>query len=355
MQMRPGINKPLRRRVHQAWLRQGKEIRRTDTEIKMAFRRAGRVSVHPRRVTGHPALVWIFVAAFWLLTACSGGGVETIGPTRAGAPVRVLTTTVLLADLVKNVGGGLVEVLSVVPPGADVHSFQTTPNDSINISRAEVIVSNGLELDAFLEPVLQAASGAGAVHVVASEGLERSLEDQPADEPQSPRGDPHYWQDPLLTIHYVERIRDSLAGADPDHASDYQANADAYIRELRDLDRDIAQTLDQVRPERRRLVTFHDAFRHFGGRYGWQVFSLVASDAGDVSPAAIVAALDQVADGDLPAVFVEPQFRSEVIERAAEDAGVAVGTIYSDVLDEDVSTYIEMMRANARTLADYLK
>jgi ABC-type Zn uptake system ZnuABC Zn-binding protein ZnuA len=62
-----------------------------------------------------------------------------------------------------------------------------------------------------------------------------------------------------------------------------------------------------------------------------------------------------VADGGLPAVFVEPQFRSEVIERAAQDAGVAVGTIYSDVLDEDVSTYIEMMRANARTLAEYLK
>jgi ABC-type Zn uptake system ZnuABC Zn-binding protein ZnuA len=306
-------------------------------------------------VPAHPALAWTLVAAFWLLAACGGGEAEITGAAGDEARLQVITTTVLLADLVKNVGGSRVEVRSIVPPGADVHSFQTTPTDSINISRAAVIVSNGLELDAFLEPVLRAASGAGTVHVVASEGLEGSIEGRPADEPQSPEGDPHYWQNPLLTIQSVERVRDSLAGVDPDHASEYRANADAYIQELLDLDRDIAQTLSQVRPERRHLVTFHDAFRHFGWRYGWQVSSFVSSDAGDVIPAAIVAVLDRVADGGLPAVFVEPQFRSEVIERAAQDAGVAVGTIYSDVLDENVSTYIEMMRANARTLAEYLR
>jgi ABC-type Zn uptake system ZnuABC Zn-binding protein ZnuA len=300
------------------------------------------------------------MAATWLLAACGGGGGETIVPAGGGGRLQVVTTTVLLADLVKNVGGSRVEVRSIVPPGADVHSFQTTPDDSINISRAAVIVSNGLELDAFLEPVLRAASGTGTVHVVASEGLEADggpgrQTGEPGDELQPRREDPHYWQNPLLTIRYVERIREGLAATDPDHAPDYRANAEAYIRELRDLDLDIAQILGQVRPERRYLVTFHDAFSHFGWRYGWQVSSFVAGDAGDVSPAAIVAVLDRVANHGLPAVFVEPQFRSEVIERAAEDAGIAVGTIYSDVLDEKVTTYVEMMRANARTLADYLK
>ncbi|HJN85888.1 MAG: metal ABC transporter substrate-binding protein [Dehalococcoidia bacterium] len=326
-----------------------------DTKIKLAFFGAGSVPGLLGRAPVQPALAWALVAAFWLLAACGGDEAKTIGPAGDDSRLQVITTTVLLADLVKNVGGSRVEVRSIVPPGADVHSFQTTPTDSINISQAAVIVSNGLELDAFLEPVLRAASGAGAVHVVASEGLEGSIEGRPADEPQYLAGDPHYWQNPLLTIHSVERVRDSLAGADPDHASEYRANAEAYIQELRDLDLDISQTLSQVGPDRRHLVTFHDAFRHFGWRYGWQVSSFVSSDAGDVIPAAIVAVLDQVADGGLPAVFVEPQFRSEVIERAAQDAGVAVGTIYSDVLDEDVSTYIEMMRANARTLAEYLK
>ena len=322
-----------------------------DTEIKPAFHRAWRVPAPPRRLTGCLALVWALTAALWLSAACDGGGGGTVAPAGEGGRLQVVTTTVLLADLVENVGGNWVEVRSIVPPGADVHSFQTTPEDSINISRAEVIVSNGLELDAFLEPVLQAASGAGAVHVAAPEYLETLSQDGL----QPPRGDPHFWQNPLLTIRYVDRIRDGLAGADPNHASDYQANADAYIQELHDLDRDIAETLSQVRPERRYLVTFHDALSHFGQRYGWRVSSFVASDAGDVSPAAIVAVLDRVADDGLPAVFVEPQFRSEVIERAAEDAGVAVGTIYSDVLDENTTSYVEMMRANARTLADYLK
>jgi len=334
--------------------------RSTGSEIKPAFRRAGRVPGLPRRVTGHLALVWALAAATWLLAACGGGGGDPVGPAGDGARLQVVTTTVLLADLVSNVGGGRVEVRSIIPPGADVHSFQTTPRDSINISQADVIVSNGLELDAFLEPVLQAASGTGTVHVIASEGLETDwgsgeVPGELADELQPPWGDPHFWQNPLLTIKYVERIRDGLAGADPDHASDYQANADAYILELDELDREIAQTLGRVRPERRYLVTFHDAFGHLGWRYGWRVSSFVSGDAGDVSPASIVAVLDRVASEGLPAVFVEPQFRSEVIERAAEDAGVAVGTIYSDVLDENVTTYVEMMRANARTLSDYLK
>ncbi|MDP6550006.1 MAG: metal ABC transporter substrate-binding protein [Dehalococcoidia bacterium] len=326
-----------------------------DTKIKSAFLRAGSVLGFPWRAPVYPTLAWILVVAFWLLAACGGHEAETIGPAGDDSRLQVITTTVLLADLVKNVGGSRVEVRSIVPPGADVHSFQTTPTDSMNISRAAVIVSNGLELDAFLEPVLRAASGDGTVHVVASEGLEGSVEDQSADAPRPPGGDPHYWQNPLLTIDSVERVRGSLAGADPDHASEYRANADAYIQELRDLDLDIAQTLSQVGPERRHLVTFHDAFRHFGWRYGWQVSSFVSNDADDVSPAAIVAVLDQVADGGLPAVFVEPQFPPEIIERAARDAGVAVGTIYSDVLDENASTYIEMMRANARTLVEYLK
>ena len=325
-------------------------------------RRAGGALAATLRANGKRGLGWAAAAAafFLLAVACGGGGEEPAVPD-AGAAIQVVATTALLADLVKNVDGERVEVRSIMPPGADLHSFQATPTDSIAISRARVIVSNGFGLDAFLEPVLRSAKGPGAIHVIAAEGL------GPADgqggggagmaddENQGPQTNPHFWQNPLFAIHYVEGIRDGLASADPDHAPDYQANAAAYIEELRKLDREILEILSDVDPVRRHLVAFHSAFSHFAQRYGWKVSAFVASDADDVSPADVVRVLERVRNDRLPAVFVGPQFRSDVIERAAEDAGVTVGTIYSDLSDANVTSYVEMMRFNAKALAEHLR
>ena len=99
------------------------------------------------------------IAVLCLLTACGGGQLQPAATPRGESKLLVVTTTALLADLVRNVGREWVEARPLVPPGADVHSFQTTPEDSIAINRAQVIVSNGLGLDAFLEPVLESAKG----------------------------------------------------------------------------------------------------------------------------------------------------------------------------------------------------
>jgi ABC-type Zn uptake system ZnuABC Zn-binding protein ZnuA len=153
----------------------------------------------------------------------------------------------------------------------------------------------------------------------------------------------------------VERIRDGLVRVDPANGSVYTANAAAYILELQDLDREIAQTLNQVPPERRHLVTFHDAFGYFARRYGWEVSAFVPSDASRVTPVSVVEVMRSIESGGIPAVFAEPQFRADVLEQAARDTGVRVGTIYSDSLDETVPTYIEMMRFNANSLAEHLR
>jgi ABC-type Zn uptake system ZnuABC Zn-binding protein ZnuA len=156
-----------------------------------------------------------------------------------------------------------VEVTTIVSPGADEHSFQTTPMDSIAISEAEVIISNASGLDGFLQPLVESSMSASVIHMVAAEGLEE--EAQHFNEPDSTEhtaGDPHFWQDPILTIHYVESIRDALVQADPANGALYAANAQAYIQQLQALDREIAQMLDQVPTERRHLVTFHNAFGH---------------------------------------------------------------------------------------------
>jgi ABC-type Zn uptake system ZnuABC Zn-binding protein ZnuA len=278
--------------------------------------------------------------------------------------MQVVTSNVLLADFARQVGGDQIEVTSLIPPGVDLHSFQTTPGDSVAVSRARVIVTNGFGLDDFLLPVFDTAKQPNAVHVVAAQGLESLGEELPAEAQKAAghSGDadhahesPHFWQDPLLAVHYVERIRDGLAQADPVNAPVYQAIALRYIHQLQDLHQEIARTLDQVPPQRRHLVTYHNAFEYFARRYGWQTSYFVVGDGSEASPGQVSAVMTRLKEQGIPAVFAEPQFRSDLLDQAAQDAGVPVGIIYSDVLDDTVPTYIEMMRFNARSLAQHLK
>lgn len=297
------------------------------------------------------------------LAAACGGAAPATGSATTGV-VRVVTTTAILADFVRNVGGERVEVSSIVPPGADVHSFQTTPGDSVLISKAAVIVSNGKGLDSFLAPLLEGAANEGAQTVIAARELETvsilamALPSVPgsheAGEQDHEGPDPHLWQNPLFAVSYVERIQAGLVAADPAGAAVYQGNATAYIQTLRDLDREIGQVLDAVPEDRRRLVTFHDAFGYFGARYGWAVSAFVAGDGADVTPGAVVAVLESIKGEGIPAVFAEPQFGGDVLTEAARDAGVKVGIIYSDVLESGVGGYVEMMRHNAQSLVELL-
>ena len=293
---------------------------------------------------------WVFPAVIIPLLLASACGSSKPDQPPGGIPLPVVTTTALLADLARNVGGDLVGVTALVPPGADVHSFQSTPADSVAISRAALVISNGGGLDEFLDPVVQGSMAGDAVHVVAAgtlldSGLFLDLDEE----------DPHFWQNPVFAIKYVEVIRDGLIAADPENAAVYRANFDSYEDKLTKLDFDIASTLSTVDRARRHLITFHDAFGHFATRYGWEVTALVASDASQVSPGPVVEILEQVRDLGLPAVFAEPQFSSGLLENAAQEAGVEIGVIYSDVLEGEVASYIDMMLFNAKSLARLLR
>ena len=166
-------------------------------------------------------------------------------------------------------------------------------------------------------------------------------------------GDPHFWQNPRMVVHYVEQIADGLAAADPDHAGQYQDNAAAYIAELEALDAYITEELSHIPQEHRIIVTFHDAFGYFGTRYDMEVMAFVGGHGGDVSPDDIARVLDLVNDEGLPAVFAEPQFSADALEQVARDANIQVGIIHSLPTDA-YPDYISMMRANADALHDLL-
>ncbi|PKB64718.1 MAG: hypothetical protein BZY80_02080 [SAR202 cluster bacterium Io17-Chloro-G2] len=287
-----------------------------------------------------------------LLAGCSGAQAASVARDENRDAILVAATIPVLADLARNVGGSLVEVSSAVPPGVDAHSYQTTPSNSVTISRAALTISNGSGLDDFLLPIFQSARPGGAVHVVASDGLESQF---PASEPVISLGaDPHFWQNPIFAIHYVEQIRDGLIQADPGNAARYEKQAQRYIASLRQLDENIAGLLDQVPPNRRILVTHHQAFSHLAARYGWQTMALAPGDAGSVTPESILQVSQKIKDAGLSSVFVEPRFRSSALDQVARDARAKVSAIYAG-LGGEATTYVEMMQFNARSLADNLR
>ena len=283
------------------------------------------------------------MAIVLLTSACGSSSPEQ---TATGTRLPVVTTTALLADMVKNVGGELVDVTALVPPGADVHSFQSTPADNVTVSSAAMVVSNGGGLDQFLDRLIDGSASDDAVRVFAAGTL---LELGPD------RDDPHFWQNPVFAVKYAEGIRDGLVAADPENSNEYEANFDSYADALTKLDFDIESTLNTIQSDRRHLITFHDAFGHFARRYNWQVTSLVGSDASQVSPGPVVEILERVKTQGIPAIFAEPQFNSGLLLKAAEEAGVEVGPIYSDVQEGEAASYIDMMLFNAKSLARLLR
>ncbi len=167
-------------------------------------------------------------------------------------------------------------------------------------------------------------------------------------------GDPHFWQNPRMVVHYVNQITNGLVEADPDNAATYLDNAAGYIEELETLDAYIADALAGIPHDRRVMVTFHDAFGYFGERYDVEVQAFVGAHAEDVSPDDIANVLELVEHRGLPAVFAEPQFSGDALEQVARDTGIQVGIIRS-LPDDEYPDYVSMMRANADQLAQMLR
>ncbi|MDR3360894.1 MAG: anchored repeat ABC transporter, substrate-binding protein [Bifidobacteriaceae bacterium] len=165
--------------------------------------------------------------------------------------------------------------------------------------------------------------------------------------------DPHLWQNVRNAMAYVKLIRDSLIGADPAGAGEYTANAAAYLAELEALDEHVRAAIAQIPPERRHLVTTHDAFGYLADAYGLRVAGFVTPNpAAEPSLADRRKLVETIRALKLPAVFLEPNLaaRSSTLTEVAAEQGVAVCPIYSDTFDAAVTSYTEMMRFNADSL-----
>lgn len=274
---------------------------------------------------------------FALLGAACGGSDDEAPQTR----LRAVASLEIFADMARQVGGDRVEVTALLPSGADPHTFELSPQRVVPVVEADVVFINGLGLEGNTEDVVR--NNAEGIVIELTEGLD-TLGDNP-----------HLWLDVDLAARYVERIRDAFVEFDPEGHDVYEANAEGYLGVLRRLDLEMEAAIQTIPPESRKLVTPHDAFPYLAERYGLEVVAVVTTSPGQSPSARSVAELtEKLSSEHVPAVFREPQSNSDVLEQAAEEAGVEVFELLSDAFTEGVDSYVELMRFNMEQLIEGL-
>ena len=261
--------------------------------------------------------------------------------------VRVVTTLPLFAGFVREVGGDRVDVTSLVPAGADPHTFEPSPRDVKKVAEADIAFANGLDLEPAAIKLIEANLKDGAPFVKLTQNWEAAGTPIIGD-------NPHLWLDVANARTYAEIIRYNLTQVDNDGAQAYESNYRRYVKQLDETDGYVRARAESIPAEQRKLVTTHDAFEYFGEAFGLKIVAVVVTSPGqEPSPEDVANLTRSIEDQDVPAVFREPQLDSEgrVLEQAAKDAGVQVCLLYSDSLDDRVTSYIGMMRFNADEIA----
>src|SRR6476661_342784 len=196
----------------------------------------------------HSVAGFLAIAAL-LASACS----PAASSTAVGARLRIVATTTVFADIVRNVAGDQATVISIIPAGAGPEDYEPKPDDARLLADADLIVSNGVGLDDFLDKLIEAAGEGAAARLVLGEGIPTIAVDG---EPN-----PHFWLDPnLVATHYVPAISAALAKLDPSSAATFTSNADAYVAQVEAMDTANKAKIGTIPVANRKLVTFHDAF-----------------------------------------------------------------------------------------------
>ncbi|PXW35863.1 UNVERIFIED_CONTAM: ABC-type Zn uptake system ZnuABC Zn-binding protein ZnuA [Williamsia faeni] len=267
--------------------------------------------------------------------------------------LTVLTTFTVLQDIVANIAGDNIRVESVTKPGTEIHGYEPTPGDMRRAAKADLIIDNGLHLEAWFERFVERLD---APHVVASEGVADIpiTADAGAGKPN-----PHAWMSPLNVQIYADNIADALADLDPDNATEYRANADHYKAQLQQIHDEMVARLASVPAASRALVTCEGAFSYLTRDTGLQekfIWPVNAEQQGTSKQ--LQSTIEFVRDNNIDAVFCESTVSDAVMRQVerATDARFG-GILYVDSLSESdgpVPTYLDLLRHDAGTIVGAL-
>jgi zinc/manganese transport system substrate-binding protein len=309
-----------------------------------------------------------------LLLPVIGCGTNPGGSGMRSGKLKVAATFSVLGDLVKKVAGDQVELVTLVGPDGDTHTFEPAPTDGVTLTKADLLFENGAGLEPWLDGLYK-SSQSKARRVVVSKGLKllEAEEEEHEHETKAPANtvgghkhedfDPHVWHDVRNAMHIVEVVRDQLMEVDRANAEKYKTNAAEYLQQLNDLDGWIVQTVATLPQSQRKLVTSHDTFGYFARRYGFQILGSglesFSTEATDPAAAEFAKLCGAIKAAKVPAIFTENVQNPKLMERLAKEAGVHLAPpLFTDALGKEGSdgdTYVKMMRYNVNTIVSQLK
>src|SRR6266545_362438 len=266
-------------------------------------------------------------------------------PTAAatGKTVKVVTTMSILAE-------------NIIPIGAGPEDYQPTPRDAQKITGADIVFYNGHGLEEWISDLFKNAAKPDQPQIAVSEDLQAvdvGSED-------FKEGNPHFWMSAAYGAKYVEKIRDGLIQIDPAGKDTYTMNADAYIKQLMDLNAELKQQAETIPQAECKMVTNHDAFSYFAKEYGFTIVgNILGNPEAELSAGDLAKLATAIREQKVKAIFSESQFNPKVAKTLADEAGVqVVADLYTDTLGDassGVTSYVDMLRFDMKTIVDALK
>jgi ABC-type Zn uptake system ZnuABC Zn-binding protein ZnuA len=289
-------------------------------------------------------------------------------PLAAGEKLKVVATTTIVADFVRNVAGDLVHLTVMLPLGADPHTFSPTPQDIATVAEAHIVFSNGLHFETFMPEIIDNAGGA-AVVIATTTGIEpRAMAEAEAHDEAGAEADhapaevdPHAWLAPANARVMVGNIASALRALDPAQAATYRARAEAYDQELVRLDGWVQEQIETIPVENREMVTDHDAFGYYADRYGLTIVgAIIPAYSTNAEPSAqeLVALRQAISQVEARAIFVGTTINPLLAQQLAADTGLQLVPLYESALGEAGSgaeTYLDYMRYNTTAIVTALR
>ncbi|MFY8269340.1 MAG: metal ABC transporter solute-binding protein, Zn/Mn family [Terrimicrobiaceae bacterium] len=287
------------------------------------------------------------------------GAILWVLVTSARCAMEIVCTTGMVGDLVRGIAGDRARVTVLIGEGIDPHLFKPTRDDVAKLIKADIVFFNGLHLEGRMEDAFKKLRqrGASVTAVTSSIPRDRLIFDGHAE-------DPHVWMSPLLWAACGASVLETLTRADPDGADFYATNAARQKRELEALDVTLRKTTGTIPPDKRVLVTAHDAFQYFAQVTGLEVMSVQGlSSESEAGVADINRLVDEIVKRRIPAVFFESTFSEKNVRAVIEGAAARGhpvapgGMLYADSLGPAGSpeaTCAGMLAYNARTITQAL-
>jgi zinc/manganese transport system substrate-binding protein len=280
-------------------------------------------------------------------------------PADAADRIKVVATFSVIGDMVANVAGDRIELVTLVGPAGDTELFKPSLADGKNVAEAKIVFMNDLndDFEPWLEPLLKQAKFSGAKIIVSRGAKTYSSTEERA--PRSKTGeeeiDQHAWLDPKNGVIYVRNIAAALAKSDPANAAEYRARADAYIKELQALDAWAKAEIAALPVVKRRVLASHDSLQYLAKAYGITLLSINGwTNNSEPSAAELARLTQQIRLEGIHALFLDSITDPRAMQQVAKETGASIGgTLYGDALStpgEEADTYLKMLRHDVTAL-----